>query len=538
MRQRRELLILAAVLALAAVAAPGRLGAPDLDHAAAALAVAGPAAAAALGLALGRPSLAPGLISGLGAYVTAGLALRGLWVPVSLGVAALAGAALGGLIALLTAPLDVVGLLAATLLIAAGLAAATQALPDLSGGQSGLGPVPPLGTPVAHGDLLQLTASGDLHALLVTTLLVALAGSALLAGRRGAAWRAIGSDRDRAAATGLHPLRSDIVAFSAAGALAGLGGATAAHIAGTATPDVFSPDVIALPLLAALLAGQGRMVATIAIAIGTALVGTLVLPDLGWRGPPAAPALALGLLAVATVASLLPVPSPPRRRQITSIAATDPWPIAAGALAGATLVVEHLDVRAGPVRLIDDVHLRAEPGQIHGVVGPNGAGKSSLLATIARRPPGVKLLGGSGPVVLQPQTGGGFAACTVRETLELASSAGGRSDGEAAEAATAWLARLRLEAQASTLCSDLATGQRRLLDLARVLLRRPAVLLCDEPLAGLDPGARAAVESLLAAAAGAGLTIVVAEHDRGAVARLAALTTELRRPDLSPAQAT
>ena len=78
-----------------------------------------------------------------------------------------------------------------------------------------------------------------------------------------------------------------------------------------------------------------------------------------------------------------------------------------------------------------------------------------------------------------------------------------------------------------------SSGQRRLIDLARATLRKPAVLL-DEPLAGLDPATRAAVVSLLRAAAADGLTIVMAEHDRATVGALASATTELDRDDLVP----
>ena len=73
------------------------------------------------------------------------------------------------------------------------------------------------------------------------------------------------------------------------------------------------------------------------------------------------------------------------------------------------------------------------------------------------------------------------------------------------------------------------TGQRRLLDLARVLLAGPDLLLCDEPLAGLDDSHRAAARACLQAASAQGLTVVIAEHDREAVAALAGDVLELER---------
>jgi ABC-type multidrug transport system ATPase subunit len=131
-------------------------------------------------------------------------------------------------------------------------------------------------------------------------------------------------------------------------------------------------------------------------------------------------------------------------------------------------------------------------------------------------------------VVLLPQSGGGWPGTTVEETLRLAARAGGRSRGDARSAASAWIARLGLTDAAGALCETLSHGVRRRVELARVLLLRPAVLLCDEPLAGLGDPDRELVLACLRAAAADGVTMVVAEHDRASLARLAAATTELR----------
>lgn len=531
MRRRRDLAIFALALLLAAILLPLRLGGPDLDRTAAALTLAGPAAGAALSLAVGRPNLAIGALAGVGGYVSGALALRGVDVPLAILIATAACACAGAALAVVTARLDVVGLVAATLLVSLGLGALTQALPHLSGGQAGLGPLPSLGTSLPGNRLLKLTPSGDLHLALVTALVGTAAAVLLLSGRVGALWRAVGSDRSRAASSGLRPLRVEVTVLAVGAALAGVGGAISAHLEGVATPDLFSADVVALPLLAALLAGRGSALGAVVAGVATGLVGTLVLPDIGWRGPPSATALALALLAVGVVAGLLPGTAVSRRRTTTAIDPGPAWPFAGEGFAGAGLVVDGLDVRAGPLILLQAFSLTVPAGRVHGLVGPNGTGKSSLLAALAGTRSAAVRLEGDGAIVLQPQSGGGFPACTVDETLLLAAEGGGRSRDDARRAADAWRARLGLDTAGSTLCAELSTGQRRLIDLAQVLLRRPAVLLCDEPLAGLDPVARAAAVSLLRAAGAEGLTIVLAEHDRAAVAALAAETTELTRTD-------
>lgn len=527
MSRWRDLAIFSLILVVAAALLPVQLGGPDLDRTAVGLTLAGPAAGGALSLAVGRPNLAIGALAGVGAYISGALAIRGFDVPLAVLIAVVATAAAAALIAVLTARLDVVGLLASTLLMSLGLLALTQALPHQSGGQGGLGPLPALGTTLPNGQVLRLTSTGDLHAALAFALVVTVVAAVILRSGTGALWRAVGSDRPRASSSGLRPLRAEVLALTLAGALAGAGGAMGAHISAVATPDLFSPDVVALPLLAALLAGRGSALGAVVCGITTELIGTLVLPDLGWRGPPSATALALALLAVAVVASLLPGAGVARRREHDEIDPDQPWPFTGERFDGASLTVEGLEVRSGALTLLRGFSMSVPAGALHGLVGPNGAGKSSLLAALASgSAPSVRLDPG-GVVVLQPQAGGGFPACTVDETLLLAAVGAGWERNEAHRVAAEWRSQLGLEAAGSTLCADLSAGRRRLVDLARVVLRRPAVLLCDEPLAGLDPGARAAAMSLLRAAAAAGLTIVLAEHDRTAVAALAAATTEL-----------
>ena len=535
MRRWRDLAIFSAILVIAALWLPMWLGAPDLDRTAIALTIAGPAAGAALSLAVGRPNLAVGALAGVGAYISGALSIRGFDVPLAVLIAIAACAGAGALLALVTARLDVVGLLASTLLMSVGLLALTQALPLQSGGQGGLGPLSPLGTNLPNGQVLRLTSTGNLHAALAFTLLVTVLTAVLLAGRAGALWRAVGSDRGRASSSGLRPLRAEVMVLTLASALAGAGGALSAHITTVATPDLFSPEVVALPLLAALLAGRGSALGAVACGVTTGLVGNLVLPDLGWRGPPSATALAMALLAVAVVASLLPGAATAPHAEPGAVDPDQPWPFDQAGFDGAQMTVADLEVRAGALTLLDGFSMTVPAGQLHGLVGPNGAGKSSLLAALASRPAPSVQLDRAGVVVLQPQAGGGFPACTVDETLLLAARAGGRERDAARRVAGEWRTRLALESSGATLCAELSTGRRRLVDLARVVLRRPAVLLCDEPLAGLDPNARAAAVSLLRAAAAAGLTVVVAEHDRNAVTSLAAETTQLRRDDLPTA---
>jgi len=218
-----------------------------------------------------------------------------------------------------------------------------------------------------------------------------------------------------------------------------------------------------------------------------------------------------------------------------AVPADDRWPVEQLGLRGVRLQASALTIRAASGQiLVDAPEVDAEPGTVTAVVGPNGAGKSTWLRAVlerAGRDPAVTLDSGGSTtrILLLPQDGGGFSSCTVRETLQLAARAPGRSRDDARRLAGAWIERLGLGGDAERLCSELAAGRRRLLDLARVLLAKPDLLLCDEPLAGLDADHRTAAAGCLAAVAAAGGTVVLSEHDRDAVAALAGRVVLLER---------
>ncbi|MEV7981592.1 ATP-binding cassette domain-containing protein [Streptomyces sp. NPDC086519] len=140
-----------------------------------------------------------------------------------------------------------------------------------------------------------------------------------------------------------------------------------------------------------------------------------------------------------------------------------------------------------------------EPSSVVVVTGPNGSGKSTLLETLAGRnapaAPGAVLLDGV-PVESLPtgaiadtltlvEAEDWIADATVAENLRQAAPAAD-DDTLRAALATAALEQLPLHTPTGPLGSALSQGQRRRLVIARAVLRAPAVLLLDEPTAGLD----------------------------------------------------
>lgn len=172
--------------------------------------------------------------------------------------------------------------------------------------------------------------------------------------------------------------------------------------------------------------------------------------------------------------------------------------------------------------LLADVDWEVGGGQQWAVMGPNGAGKSTLVAiagATGRASTGtVELLGGRiGTVdtrllrrrigIVEPRTTARIAGrLTVREVVLTGATAtlwplAERVDGEVERRAQALLERFGCGAVAGRSFGDCSQGERRRALIARALMRRPQLLILDEPAAGLDlPGREALVEALTALA--------------------------------------
>jgi branched-chain amino acid transport system ATP-binding protein len=175
------------------------------------------------------------------------------------------------------------------------------------------------------------------------------------------------------------------------------------------------------------------------------------------------------------------------------------------------------------------VSLEVPAGAIFAVLGPNGAGKTTLLRTVAgllkdqprkgaiefggerieRRPPErIAKLG----VVYVPEDRGLFRELTVAENLELGLW-GRRDDGVGRDLEFVHgmfpVLRERARQQAETLSG----GEQQMLALARAMLRRPRLLMLDEPSLGLAPQVARAVFDALDVITGRGTTILLVEQN-------------------------
>jgi ABC-type branched-subunit amino acid transport system ATPase component len=194
-------------------------------------------------------------------------------------------------------------------------------------------------------------------------------------------------------------------------------------------------------------------------------------------------------------------------------------------MAAAALEVADLTKRFGGVIAVNRVSLRLEPRRIYGLIGPNGSGKTTLFNCITgmdRPDAGVVRLGGERIDGLKPSAiavrGIGrtfqvirvFPELTAMENL-LVVTRGRLADAEAR--AHELLRFVKLETLAGEYAGNLSYGQQKLVELMRVLMREPSVILLDEPAAGVN---RTLLNDLLEAVRrlrDEGKTVLVVEHD-------------------------
>lgn len=178
--------------------------------------------------------------------------------------------------------------------------------------------------------------------------------------------------------------------------------------------------------------------------------------------------------------------------------------------------------RFGGLAAVADVTLRVERGERVGLIGPNGAGKTTLIKLIAGEETAtsgrIGLLGRDvtkRPAYARARSGLGrtfqitelFFELTVRENLVLAE--GNRAGGGDWKAVAD---RFHLGPRLEKPVGLLGYGEQRQLELAMALVRQPEVLLLDEPAAGLDADARAAIRQLIADLPKE-LALLIIDHD-------------------------
>jgi ABC-type branched-subunit amino acid transport system ATPase component/ABC-type branched-subunit amino acid transport system permease subunit len=348
----------------------------------------------------------------------------------------------------------------------------------------------------------------------------------------GLAMQATASAPAAARSIGIGALPVRTAAFVLSAVTAGLAGGLQAALTGFIAPSSFPFSQSILFLLVVVLGGAGR---TLGPLLGAAVVVLLpeVLAGLAeyrllvfgagllivlWIAP--------GGIAGAVAALVMPKAPPPRRAADIDLA------LAHLAGSSGSLVAEGVSVAFGGVIAVAGVDLIAPPGRITSVIGPNGAGKTTLLNLVSGfQPPdsGTVRVGDRAITGLPAQdaaraslartfqTAQPFGNLTVLDNVRLGQLRGGWRGEASAALARALLSLVGYSGSETKIAATLPHVDRRLIEIARALGTAPAVLLLDEPAAGLDDADTVKLGALLQRLARSGLAVVLVEHDMALV---------------------
>lgn len=189
-----------------------------------------------------------------------------------------------------------------------------------------------------------------------------------------------------------------------------------------------------------------------------------------------------------------------------------------------TIAIETQDLtkRFGDVLAVDGLDLSVPPGTVYGFVGPNGAGKTTtirMLTGLLQPDRGTARVDGieatrrgklAETLGYLPAEAPLYDELTGREQLQYAAQFRRLDDGDRVERA---LVQYDLLDAADRRVEGYSTGMRRKLGLAQATLHEPSVLILDEPLNGLDPGATRTVRELVETVSDDGTAVMVSSHD-------------------------
>ncbi len=179
-------------------------------------------------------------------------------------------------------------------------------------------------------------------------------------------------------------------------------------------------------------------------------------------------------------------------------------------------------------KVVDDVDLEIQQGEVVGLLGPNGAGKTTtfyILVGLARPDSGRVLLDGEDitdlPMYLRarngisylPQEPSVFRQLTVEENLLAVLETLPLTPEQQRDRLEELLAPMGLETVRYNRAYTLSGGERRRVEIARALVLDPAFVLLDEPFSGIDPLTVVDIQKIIADLSGAGIGVLVTDHN-------------------------
>ena len=202
--------------------------------------------------------------------------------------------------------------------------------------------------------------------------------------------------------------------------------------------------------------------------------------------------------------------------------------------AGSRLVVRHLQKSYGSRKVVKDVSLTVNEGEVVGLLGPNGAGKTTsfyMIVGLVRADGGAISIDGQSvehmPIHRRsrlglsylPQEASIFRKLTVQENvravLELQETSEGKAYGrdEIERRLTGLLQDLRVDHLRESSALALSGGERRRVEIARALATQPRFILLDEPFAGIDPIAVIEIQRIVSFLNSRGIGVLITDHN-------------------------
>ena len=179
-------------------------------------------------------------------------------------------------------------------------------------------------------------------------------------------------------------------------------------------------------------------------------------------------------------------------------------------------------------KVVDNINLEIQQGEVVGLLGPNGAGKTTtfyILVGLARPDYGRVLLDGEDitdlPMYLRarsgisylPQEPSVFRKLTVEENLLAVLETLSVTPEQRRDRVEELLAQMGLEGVRSSHAYVLSGGERRRLEIARSLVLSPSFVLLDEPFAGIDPLTVVDIQKIIADLSEAGIGVLITDHN-------------------------
>jgi len=186
---------------------------------------------------------------------------------------------------------------------------------------------------------------------------------------------------------------------------------------------------------------------------------------------------------------------------------------------------DYLDRARGVVRAIDGINIHCNYGEIVGLLGPNGAGKTTTLRTLSTvltptsghaRVAGYDVA--AEPLQVRQNLGfltggtGLYGRLTPREILRFFGKLNEMSDEQIEQRTENLMDLFDMRSYQNSHCERLSTGQKQRVNLARVLLHNPPVIILDEPTAGLDIISSRTILEFIRSAKHEGKSILFSTH--------------------------